>query len=109
MASVADAEARTEEAYAGAIRIATTTELVITEGNYLLLTDGRWASVTPLLDERWLLCPDDSVRRGRLVARHVGHGRSWEAATGWVDEVDEPNARLVNERSAGADVTVNTG
>ena len=38
-----------EEPVAGAIRISVDTELVITEGNYLLLPMGRWAEVAALL------------------------------------------------------------
>jgi len=91
-----------EEPYAGAIRIATTTELVITEGNYLLLPIGRWGDVAPLLDERWLLRPDDARRRARLVARHEAHGRTRTEALSWVDEVDEPNAALIRTRSTRA-------
>ena len=91
-----------EEPYAGAIRIVTTTELVITEGNYLLLPMGRWGDVAPLLDERWLLRPDDARRRARLVARHEAHGRSRTEALSWVDEVDEPNAALIRTRSIRA-------
>lgn len=91
-----------EEGVAGAIRIATTTELVITEGNYLLLPMGRWGDVAALLDERWLLRPDDAARRARLIARHESHGRSPTEARSWVDEVDEPNAELVLGRSTRA-------
>ncbi|MEN9645241.1 MAG: hypothetical protein RL238_1910 [Actinomycetota bacterium] len=91
-----------EEAVAGAIRIATEVELVVTEGNYLLLPMGRWGDVAELLDERWLLRPDDAVRRSRLIARHESHGRTPTEARSWVDEVDEPNAELVLGRSIRA-------
>lgn len=91
-----------EEPVAGAIRIRTDASLVITEGNYLLLPMGRWGDVAELLDERWLLRPDDTVRRARLVARHEAHGRTPTEALSWVDEVDEPNAQLVNSRSIRA-------
>lgn len=91
-----------EEPVAGAIRIATDADLVITEGNYLLLPTGRWGEVAALLDERWLLRPDDAVRRARLVARHEAHGRTPTEARSWVDEVDEPNAELVLARSIRA-------
>jgi pantothenate kinase len=91
-----------EEPIACAIRIATTTELVITEGNYLLLPVDNWALVHEQLDERWLLRPDDAVRRARLVARHEAHGRSSTEALSWVDDVDEPNAHLVATRSIRA-------
>lgn len=91
-----------EEPVAGAIRIDTDVELVVTEGNYLLLPMGRWGEVAELLDDRWLLRPDDAVRRSRLVARHEAHGRSLTEALSWVDDVDEPNAELVRGRSIRA-------
>ena len=91
-----------EEPVAGAIRISVDTELVITEGNYLLLPMGRWGEVAALLDDRWLLRPDGAVRRARLVARHEAHGRTPTEARSWVDEVDEPNAELVSSRSIRA-------
>lgn len=93
-----------EEPIAGAIRIATTTELVVTEGNYLLLQEGRWALTTPLLDESWMLRPHDDVRRERLVRRHIAHGRSAPDAQQWVMTVDEPNARLIDRSSAPPDL-----
>lgn len=92
-----------EEPIAGAIRIAVDTQLVITEGNYLLLDDGRWREVAPLLDQSWMLRPDDEDRRARLVARHVAHGRSPDEAEAWVRTVDEPNAVLIVSRSRAAE------
>lgn len=91
-----------EEPVAGAIRIATSADVVITEGNYLLLPHHPWGEVADLLDERWLLRPGDAVRRARLVARHEAHGRSPVEARSWVDDVDEPNAELVLHRSIRA-------
>lgn len=98
-----------EEAFAGAIRIATSTRLVVTEGNYLLLQEDGWAAVRPLLDESWFLQPDDDVRRERLIARHVAHGRSPQAAADWVRDVDEPNAVRIVRDSSPADVIVDPG
>src|SRR3954470_334445 len=42
-----------EEPIAGAIAVPHATPLVVTEGNYLLLQDERWAPVKALLDETW--------------------------------------------------------
>ena len=44
-----------EDSIAGAIPVGPSVPLVITEGNYLLLPDGAWAQVRPLLDEVWYL------------------------------------------------------
>lgn len=98
-----------EEPVANAIRIAATAELVVTEGNYLLLDDGAWSAVRPLLDACWWADVPDDVRIERLVARHVRHGRTPDAARAWVSTVDEPNARLVTTRRVRPDAHVTTG
>lgn len=84
-----------EEPVAGAIAVLPGTQLVITEGNYLLLDDGPWAQVAPLLDEVWYVEVDDTLRVDRLTRRHEQFGRSHEDAVAWVARSDEANARLV--------------
>ena len=63
-----------EEPVAGSIPVAPDVELVLTEGNYLLLGEdhdgGRWSRVRPLLDEVWFVELPDATRVERLVARH---------------------------------------
>jgi pantothenate kinase len=95
-----------EAAIAGSICIDPGIELVVTDGNYLLLDLDPWRKVAPLLDERWMLQVDDAVRVQRLIDRHVAHGRSPAQAAAWVAEVDEANARLVRLSSAPADLVV---
>ncbi len=84
-----------EEPVAGAIAVLPTTQLVITEGNYLLLQLGAWREVAGLLDEIWYVDVDDTLRSQRLLRRHEQFGRSPEAARAWVAATDEPNARLI--------------
>lgn len=88
-----------EEPIANAVPVHPGVPLVVVEGNYLLLGSddghGAWAGVRPLLDECWYAAVDDDVRVERLVARHVAHGRSPQAAAEWVHRSDEANARLV--------------
>jgi pantothenate kinase len=85
-----------EESVAGAIAVLPQTQLLITEGNYLLLQEGAWAEVAPLLDEVWYVeVDDDSLRVERLVQRHQQFGRSREAALAWGADTDEPNARRI--------------
>jgi len=84
-----------EEPVAGAIAVLPTTQLVITEGNYLLHDVGPWSGAAKLLDEVWYVDIDDDVREQRLVQRHQQFGRSAEAARAWVDSTDAPNARLI--------------
>lgn len=93
-----------EEAVAGAIPIPPSTQLIITEGNYLLLDRGHWARVHPLLDECWYLDVDLALRVQRLVARHVQFGRTPEAARAWVMDSDEANAALIETTRPRADL-----
>ncbi|WP_238342972.1 nucleoside/nucleotide kinase family protein [Nocardioides cynanchi] len=84
-----------EQPLAGAIGVRPDVELVVTEGNYLLLDRPEWRAVRAELDEVWFLDLADDVRRARLVARHVEFGKSPDAARCWVSDVDDPNAVLV--------------
>jgi pantothenate kinase len=84
-----------EQPLAAEIAIGPEIELVVTEGNYLLLDEPPWREVRAALDEVWFLDLDDDVRRRRLVARHVEFGKSPEEAEAWVSRVDDANAALV--------------
>jgi pantothenate kinase len=95
-----------EEPIAGAIAVPRTTPLVVTEGNYLLLTDGDWARVKPLLDESWYVESDEELRLQRLIQRHIQFGKTPEYARAWVLRSDERNAKLVATTAPAADVLV---
>ena len=86
---------RLDEPVAAGHVVAADSPLVITEGNYLGLPDGEWASVRGLLDRLYYVDCPAHVRRQRLVTRHIEGGRAPEAAAAWAEEVDEPNARLI--------------
>jgi len=93
-----------EEPIAGAIPIFPQTELIITEGNYLLLNEGHWAKIPALLDEIWYVDVDDALRIKRLTDRHERFGRSKEEAMAWVMNTDEPNARMISANKSNADL-----
>ena len=96
-----------EAAIAGSVPIEPGTDVVIVEGNYLLVNSGPWAEMRSLFDmSAYLQHADDQARVRALVARHVAHGRSIEAATEWVLRSDEANARVVERTLAYADVVV---
>lgn len=97
-----------ELAEAGALPVPSPVPLVVTEGNYLL-ADGPFAPVRGLLTECWYVELDPVVRRARLVARHVAHGRSPEQAEQWVARSDDANARLVEGTRDRADLVVRPG
>jgi pantothenate kinase len=91
-----------EEPVANAIPVFSRTQLVITEGNYLLLDDGPWADVKGLLDEVWYVDVDDALRVDRLTRRHLRFGRDAQETAAWVAGTDEPNARLIEASRARA-------
>ena len=86
-----------EEPVAGAIAVHPETQLLIVEGNYLLLGDAPWPAAAALLDEVWYVDVPDELRRARLIARHEHFGRSPEAARAWVAATDDPNAERIAE------------
>ncbi|GAA1261873.1 hypothetical protein GCM10009609_26030 [Pseudonocardia aurantiaca] len=95
-----------EQPIAGAIPVPPAARLVLTEGNYLLLDQGRWAEVRPLLDEVWFCDPDPDARLTQLTARHVAFGKEPDHAAAWVAAVDEQNATLVEATRGRADLLV---
>ncbi len=95
-----------EEPIAGAIRVPREIPLVVTEGNYLLATDGVWAQVRGIIDEIWFVELDDDVRLDRLIKRHMRYGRSELAARARALGSDQRNAEFVAAGRARADVLV---
>jgi len=99
-------ERNLEQPIAGALAVPPEAELVVTEGNYLLLDTPAWRAVRAGLDEVVHLESDDDLRRRRLVARHVEFGKTPSAAGAWVSRVDDANAALVAAAAHRADRVV---
>jgi pantothenate kinase len=96
-----------EAAIAGSIAVEPGVSVVVVEGNYLLHDDGPWKAVAELFDLRAYLQPaDDRARITWLIARHVAHGRTADAARAWVMRSDEANARVVERTAGRADLRV---
>jgi pantothenate kinase len=95
-----------EEPVACAVPVPRDVPLVVTEGNYLLVADGDWAGVRPLLDEAWFVEGDDDRRREWLIARHIQFGKAPDFAREWVLRSDERNAALVATTRSRADLVV---
>ena len=92
--------------FTDAIEIDNRAELVITEGNYLLVDADPWSAVRPLLDEVWYIDVSDDVRVPRLIARHIAFGKSPDEAREWVLRSAETNAALVAATRSRADAVV---
>ncbi len=92
-----------EESIGSAIPVPAETSLIITEGNYLLVDEGRWSPICALLDECWYVDPGDDRRLSQLIDRHVRYGRTAEQARGRSLGSDERNADLVSSFRHRAD------
>jgi pantothenate kinase len=92
-----------EEPVGSAVPVPSDVPLVVTEGNYLLLADGPWALVRPLLDEVWFLAPPEDERVARLVERHQRFGRTEAQARARAMGSDQANAELVAGTARYAD------
>ncbi|MFN3501669.1 MAG: nucleoside/nucleotide kinase family protein [Allorhizobium sp.] len=97
-----------ELAIAAARCIAAEDRIVIAEGNYLLLQQGRWAGLADLFDLTVMVAPTISELERRLVARWTHYGLTPAQIEAKVEGNDLPNGRLVIERSAAADFTFDT-
>ena len=95
-----------EEGIAGAIAITPNVDIVLTEGNYLLLDLPGWRNVAAMLDEVWFLDPPANDRLDHLEARHREFGKSEAEAASWVATVDEPNAALIQSGRDRADLVI---
>lgn len=91
---------------AAAAVVAGETQLVLVEGNYLLLDEDPWRQLSGVFDfSLFLDTPREELER-RLLARWHGHGRLAEAARRWVETNDLPNAERVIEGRCPADMTL---
>lgn len=84
-----------ESSIGSAIPVAPEVQVVLTEGNYLLVDADPWRQVPGLLDATWYLDVDPQLRRRRLYERHLAHGKSPELASTFTFGSDETNAALV--------------
>jgi pantothenate kinase len=91
-----------EDSIAAAIAVPPSTELIVTEGNYLL----HWPQARAVLDEVWYLDPPQALRHERLIARHVAFGRTPSEARGFALGSDERNAELIHAGLGRADLVL---
>jgi pantothenate kinase len=98
-----------EQPIAGSIAVPASTQLVVSEGNYLLFDVAPWDRVRDLMDEVWYVEVDPDERRRRLVERHIAFGKSPDAALAWVQRVDEANAATVAASRERATAVVTVG
>lgn len=81
-----------------------TGEVVLLEGNYLLLDEDGWRELRVFADYTIGIGADPEILRRRLIARHVAGGMPLRQAVRKTDESDRVNIRLCLEKSLPADL-----
>ncbi len=99
-------ERTVDEGIAGEVVIPPEADIVVVEGNYLLVDRPPWDRIAGLLAETWFCETGADERLARLVVRHSEHGRSPEAALEWASTVDGANALLIEATKERADLVV---
>ena len=87
-------------------RIPAAVNLVIVEGNYLLLDHGVYAGIAGLFDFKIYLETPAAGIISNLVQRHMAGGKTLEDAKAWLKRIDLPNARIVESTRHNADLTI---
>lgn len=79
-------------------------DIILLEGNYLLLQDEGWRDLRNYADYTVRIRADEKLLRQRLVERKLKGTMSYAHALAFVENSDLYNARTVEKRSAGADL-----
>jgi hypothetical protein len=90
-----------------AIRV--TGDIVILEGNYLLLDQPGWTEIKKYSDYSIKLTADEKLLKSRLLDRKIKSGASPEEAEKFVGFSDMANVRICLNHSAEADLEIYIG
>ena len=96
-----------EDVVDNAFTVLADVRVLIVEGNYLLLTEGPWAGVKPLLDYAVFVDVPRELVKARLLKRHAEEGLfSEERNRAHIERNDLPNYDLVCLSQERADVVI---
>ncbi|KAI0487009.1 P-loop containing nucleoside triphosphate hydrolase protein [Xylaria cf. heliscus] len=90
---------KVKDPVAEAIRIEPETEIVIVEGNWLLLDREPWTQIPQYVDDTWFVDVRPELASHRIALRHISAGieNTWEAAMARVDANDLLNGDEVRK------------
>ena len=94
-------------AIANSICVGPDVDVVVVEGNYLLLQSEPWVRLKDVFAVTVFLSPGLEILKGRLQSRWADHGLDPQAALDRVTQNDLPNAELVLAHSRPADIMLN--
>lgn len=79
-------------------------DIVLLEGNYLLLDADGWRDLSRYADYTISLSADEEMLRSRLIRRKMKTGMKQENAERFVESSDMRNVRLCLEHTMSADL-----
>lgn len=97
-----------EIARAGGRILPAETQIILVEGNYLLLDEPGWRDLRALFDVTIMLVAGEAVVEARLTDRWRGFGYEGEEMVAKMEGNDLPNMRLVLHNSLPADYALST-
>lgn len=96
-----------EDVVDSAFSVPASVRVLVVEGNYLLLTEGPWAGVRPLLDYAVFVDVPRDIVKARLMKRHAEEGLFTEERNRiHIERTDLPNYDLVCLSQDRADVVM---
>ena len=95
-----------EIARAGARMIPQAVDILLVEGNYLLVGEAPWNMLRKSFDLTVFIDVPEPVLRERLIARWRGYDMSPEGIRSKLDDNDLPNGRFVREKSVDPDLVL---
>lgn len=81
-------------------------QIVLLEGNYLLLDEDGWRDLSAYADYTISIAADEALLRSRLIDRKIKTGADEKKAIHFVDFSDMPNVRLCLEKTMQADLAL---
>ena len=84
--------------------IEVTKDIILIEGNWLLLSEEPWKSIKDVADYTILICSKEETLKNRLIGRKMKGGLSREDAEAWYYNTDSVNVKRVLEDSLPGDL-----
>lgn len=95
-----------DTAIANAIWIKSDAQVIVVEGNYLLMPQEPWSGLSEVFDASVFISTPVAILKDRLIQRWVDHGLDYKEALKRIEINDIPNASLILNNSQRADLTL---
>lgn len=86
--------------------IEVTSDIVIIEGNWLLLAENKWDKLKELCDYSIFIEADGDILKDRLIKRKLKGGSTYNQALEFYVRTDSKNVNRVMEHRLSSDITL---